>query len=364
MAAECLFYPPFRKSVIKINRLTFKRRRTLLVIALLIALSWMALSGDRQHRPNNDQVISSHSIPLDPRNPSRTELGKLRFLGAWVLESENDRFGGISSLEALPDGRFVALGDGATLIDFRIAPGGAIVDPFIRPLPWRGNQKEEPEYEERDSESIVRVPETGEYWISFENRSSLRRYSPDLSRELETIRPKAMKRWPSNGGGEALARLVDGRFILIAEYGEAKGGGYEGLIWPGQPSAKVEPQRFAYLPPEGFHATDAKVLPDGRLLVLNRRLAFPTGLSAALTVIDGDAIRPGARVRGTLLAKLESPLAVDNMEALAVTQEGGQNIVWIASDDNFNAFQRILLMKFALPETPSATTGPGFDSLN
>ena len=232
------------------------------------------------------------------------------------------------------------------------------------PLPWRGNQKEEPEYEERDSESIVRVPETGEYWISFENRSSLRRYSPDLSRELETIRPKAMKRWPSNGGGEALARLADGRFILIAEYGEAKGGGYEGLIWPGQPSAKVEPQRFAYLPPEGFHATDAKVLPDGRLLVLNRRLAFPTGLSAALTVIDGDAIRPGARVRGTLLAKLESPLAVDNMEALAVTQEGGQNIVWIASDDNFNAFQRTLLMKFALPKEPSATTGPGFDSLN
>ena len=66
-----------------------------------------------------------------------------------------------------------------------------------------------------------------------------------------------------------------------------------------------------------------------------------------------------------MLARLESPLAVDNMEGLAVTQEDGRDIVWIISDDNFNAFQRTLLMKFALPGLRADRGGaPGVESLS
>ena len=49
------------------------------------------------------------------------------------------------------------------------------------------------------------------------------------------------------------------------------------------------------------------------------------------------------------MATLESPLNVDNMEALAITIENGRTIVWIASDDDFMSIvRRTLLLKFEL----------------
>jgi hypothetical protein len=94
-------------------------------------------------------------------------------------------------------------------------------------------------------------------------------------------------------------------------------------------------------------------LPDGRVLVINRHYTPVDGVSAVLTVIDPEAIRPGAVLIGRELARLAPPLTVDNMEALAVTREGGRTIVWIASDDNFNPLQRTLLLKFAMEERGS-----------
>ena len=44
------------------------------------------------------------------------------------------------------------------------------------------------------------------------------------------------------------------------------------------------------------------------------------------------------------------PRPVDNMEALAVSREGGRTIVRIASDDNYLALQRTLLLEFELDE--------------
>ena len=50
-------------------------------------------------------------------------------------------------------------------------------------------------------------------------------------------------------------------------------------------------------------------------------------------------------------ARLESPLPVDNIEAVAIgeTPSGGTRI-WLLSDDNFNDDQRTLLMALDLTE--------------
>jgi hypothetical protein len=46
------------------------------------------------------------------------------------------------------------------------------------------------------------------------------------------------------------------------------------------------------------------------------------------------------------------------MEGLAVTQEGGRTIVWLASDDNLLPLQRTLLLKFEWAEKAVARHTP------
>ena len=88
---------------------------------------------------------------------------------------------------------------------------------------------------------------------------------------------------------------------------------------PQPPASPRRPSPIAR--PEGFRATDAALLPDGRLLVLNRRASWLEGAGAALVLIDPRTIRPGAVLTGREIARLEWPLIVDNMEGLSVTRE-------------------------------------------
>jgi hypothetical protein len=71
-------------------------------------------------------------------------------------------------------------------------------------------------------------------------------------------------------------------------------------------------------------------------------------VAAKLAVARLPKLAAGALISGEEIAVLRTPVAVDNMEGLSVTSEGGRTIVWIASDDNFNPLQRTLLLKFAL----------------
>ena len=107
-------------------------------------------------------------------------------------------------------------------------------------------------------------------------------------------------------------------------------------------------------------------MPDGRLLILNRRIGFPQGFSAKLAVLDPSEIQSGEVATPKVIASIAPPLLVDNMEGLAITQQNGRIIVWMVSDNNFTAFQRTILMKFALNlpnKKPEAETAPGFETL-
>lgn len=61
---------------------------------------------------------------------------------------------------------------------------------------------------------------------------------------------------------------------------------------------------------------------------------------------------PPEFVASTEVARLRPPLNVDNMEALAIRKEGERRYLYIASDNNFNALQRTLLLKFELLPEP------------
>ena len=142
---------------------------------------------------------------------------------------------------------------------------------------------------------------------------------------------------------------VDGRFLIFSEAAEYSKGGYQALIFatdPAEPTSKAV--RFGYQPPKGYHLTDAALLDDKSAVLLHRRFTPFGGLSAIVSIAQLQDFQPGKVATSVPIATLKSPLKVDNMEALAVTHDGDQTIVWIASDDNFIALQESLLFKFRL----------------
>lgn len=296
---------------------------------------------------NPSATIMASPVMLDPSDPGRTRLGVLRFLGGWELSSSRADFGGISALHVRNDD-MIALSDSGTVIRFRMK-GGAVSDVRFRPLPsgpGTGAGKSD-----RDTEAFTIDPVTGRAWVGFERHNVIWRYSDDFARASGHVEPPAMRGWPSNNGPEALVRLADGRFIVLAEARKSPEGTSEGLLFASDPTVPGPPPlAFAYRGPAGFLVTDAAQLPDGRLLVLHRDFSIAKGVAAVLSLVDPRTITAGALVEGRVIARFAAPLTVDNMEALAVDQVGGRTIMWLASDDNFSPLQRTLLMKFELVE--------------
>ena len=314
----------------------------LALLAALLALAPLPLAF-RSASPG----VTARPLPLDPADPGRRMLGRLRYLGGWELRGGERRFGGISSM-TIEDGRFTMLSDTGMVFRMRFADDGSVADYLSAPLPdgpGDGSRKAD-----RDSESSTFDPVSRHVWAGFETTNEIWRYTEGFARADGHVAPAAMADWPPNEGAEAMVRLHDGRFIVFAETKTMPDGSHVALLFPGDPVEGATPVRFGYRGPAGFAPTDAVELPDGRVIVLHRRFSLMAGFSAALTAIDPRQITADATMTGTALTPAWAPpLTVDNMEALAIERRGGRTILWVASDDNFFVAQRTLLTAFELP---------------
>ena len=340
----------------------FNRLRRLLPVLMLAVLS---VGGVRYIQTNLSQNIAFKPLQLDPAHAGVRRIDNLIVLNAWELMSLNEKFGGISGLTILNDGRFVGVSDAGTLIGFGLSNDDRIDRPFIAPLP--GSTDPSFSYKDRDSESITYDPNSGQFWVSYENNHAIRRYSRSFSRLNATARPKEMQDWPANRGAEALLRLSDGRFLAISE--SLDDDTHKALLFSGDP---VEPgtvtTRFTYRPPNRYRVTDGTQLPDGRIAILYRSIGVPEGFSAKLGLVEPSQIGNGKIAKSRVIATLSAPLLVDNMEGIAAEKRGDATIIWLISDDNFFFLQRTILMKFRLSNAenakkPGAEAAPGFDSL-
>ncbi|MGK6320783.1 esterase-like activity of phytase family protein [Sphingomonas sp. DT-204] len=313
-----------------------------ILAVLLLCPSW---SGEeRLPLYRGTPTVKTRPVALGAGDPQR--IGALTFLGGLQLLSDDPAFGGFSSMTVDGD-RFTLLSDGGLLFGFRMAPPMRPHNPWFGVLPagprsgWRKL--------DRDSESMVRDPASGRIWVGFERFNMIWRYTPGFARPEGAATPPAMRDWPINSGAETMVRLRGGGFLVFSEGQKAPGGGKAVLRFLGDPvSAPRRGFAFAYLPPRHYRPVDAAELPDGRLLVLNRRFSLGTGFVNKLTLVDTRKVKPGQRVVGREIAALESPLIHDNFEGIAITREGGATIVWLVSDDNLSWFQRTLLLKFRL----------------
>lgn len=335
--------------------------RILFVIlaVLLIVPGWtgekrLALLGDKP------QMIATR-VPLDPADPRRMKVGALTYLGGVRLRSIDPAFGGFSALHVVrqADGnRFTMVSDGGNVVSFTMGDDWA--PRRLRFLNLPGGPGIGWDKRDRDSESLAVDPATGRIWIGFERYNAIWRYAPGFAKAEAQRAPKAMASWPANGGPESLARLPDGRFVVIGEERHVPKRRWRGseaarlqsrdaLIFPGDPIA-TRPVHFAYMPDGRYDPADATALPNGDLLVLDRAFRLPYRFSNRLSRVPAAAIRQGHAARGALLATLDSPLIHDNFEGMATTQQDGATIIWLVSDDNQSLLQRTLLLKFRIDQ--------------
>lgn len=295
--------------------------------------------------PPGPATASLRAVPLllNEDDPAQRRVGALTFLAAWELTSDDRRFGGISAM-AVEEGRVTAISDSGILLMFAV-PGSGPGSVDVMPLP--AGPGSPTRKVDRDTEAMF--VSGGQAWLAFENRNEVWRYArPHWSPEAR-VAPAGMRRWPTNRGAEAMHRLAGGRFLIISESLEPDSTS-PALLFPADPTEGGEPLELRFRPARDHRITDVAQLPDGRLLLLQRDVSLLGGATAKLAVVDVAALDSGRPVEGREIAHFATPLTVDNMEALSITREGEQTIVWLASDDNYFPLQRTLLMKFALRE--------------
>ncbi|RYD54468.1 MAG: esterase-like activity of phytase family protein [Sphingomonadales bacterium] len=325
-------------------------RRFARIFVLLFCTLIGASDSSQRETLGREARITATPVALDPSDPARVRVGGLTYLGGVQLRSPDRAFGGFSAMQVVGD-RFLLVSDAGNVIRFRLDAGFNLSEPSFGDVtlgPETGQYKPD-----RDMESLASDPATGRIWLGYERENAIWRYDATLARAARFAHPPAMRNWSSNGGAEAMARLRDGRFVVISESARPRGPlaktGRQALMFAGDPTeAPDRGFRFTYIPPPGFDPSDMAELPDGRLLVLNRRFAIPELFTAKLVLLDPRTIRPGAPVQGREIAHFAAPLLRDNYEALAVTREGKDTILWMASDDNQQFWERTLLLKFRL----------------
>jgi hypothetical protein len=92
-------------------------------------------------------------------------------------------------------------------------------------------------------------------------------------------------------------------------------------------------------------------LPDGDLLLLERRFNIADGIGMRIRRIGAAEITPGAVADGEVLLTADFGYQIDNMEGLDTFQApDGTSHVIVVSDDNHSILERNLMLEFRLTE--------------
>lgn len=323
------------------------RKRRLALLALLGAAivpgTWLRTAPKP---PDKRPILEMRELAVE-----QASVGQLTVEGLWHLTSPNSLFGGYSGLVALSADELLAVSDQGSWL--RFSTSGQARSPQFGEL----NRRRLGDKRQVDAEAATYDPVGGQLWIAYEGSNTIER-GPLSMDKVQSIEPEEMSRWWSNSGPEAMARLPDGRFLVLGEGSpDLVDEGFPGLLFDRDPVDGEEAVAFAFIAPDGYRATDMAALADGRVLILLRGIEgfVPPQFSAKLVLAHATDIAAGKAWSGEEIATLGGAVPADNFEGLAaIPDRDGGFTLWLISDDNGAALQRTLLYRLHWDPQPSA----------
>lgn len=316
------------------------------VITVALAPTWFrTIPAKPDYRP----ILVAEPITAVP-----VRRGEMVVEGAWVLDSTNDHFGSYSGLGDLGNGTLLAISDRGRLLRFA-KPGTRSRVPEFRRI---GGDKFDRKTKV-DAEALTIDREAGMLWIAYEGTNSIDRRNLGLGSPSQ-VAPVELARFGSNSGPEAMTRLPDGRFVVLAEGPrETLGTINTGVVFDRDPVDGGKGLRFALSLPQDFRPVDMATLPDGRVLVLLRKLVWglPPSFATKLMVADPTGLKEDFKWSGRVIATLSDSALSENYEGLAIEpRSDGELVLWLISDDNNARLQSTKLLKLRWDPSPAGSS--------
>lgn len=318
-------------------------------LALLTASAIFPIHADDEIVQINSRLIPNFRVGSD-----QTRFGDFEFVGGLELSSPSAALGAMSGIRLSADrNRFLGVMDTGSWYAgrFERGPDGELIgiaDFTVSPILDAEGESSEEKWRV-DAEGLAVRGE--EVLVSFERRSRVDVYpanAPGSSRPSASLPLQIpLKELRNNRGLEAImvapaASALAGEVVVVSEKSLNASGDIYAAVLTGPSKGVFFVKRH---PP--YDVTDGDFLPNGDLLLLERRFSIAEGIGMRIRRIDGSRLGPGNLVDGPVLLEANFGEQIDNMEGLAVsTDDAGQVFVTLVSDDNHSILQRNLVLEF------------------
>jgi len=333
----------------------FARLALLTAVAATLFIERPMAQGSEQFAVTSTQIQRFNGAALGDR------VGNLIWRGGINMSSPSDRFGGMSGLGFTSGEQHLAMvTDRGNFVSGQLIYDEAGVPSSLIGVRIEAIQNsrgvELPRAYSRDAEAlaiVLRDNQPAAVRVGFENLTRVADFELVDARPSGPAREITIPDWLANTRtNETLeavcvappASQIAGSTLLLTE-GVIDNDGQH-VAWL---LGRNDRGALSYETSSGVNPTDCAFLPNGDLLVLERGVAF-LSFTMQLKRVPAAEVRPGTLMRGEVLLE-SSGGDIDNMEGLTVhTAPDGQTRITLISDNNFNDWERNLLLEFSLPE--------------
>jgi hypothetical protein len=331
------------------------------VLLVTGGIAWANVKPSTKGLTTQDVRIDAASIAaFDKSDSKKMRFGGLEWRGGLVLTSEAKNFGGWSGLTVDQGGKkLFAVSDGGAWLTADLTYDGGRVSSLARARMGAITARDGSNLKrnrDRDAEAVALASGTlanGSMLVAFEQNGRIGRFSiaeAGISAPISYVPMPSEAKKLRLDGFEAMTVIRGGShkgaIIAFAEHQLRGEKHFAGWIW-----LAGKPQRISMTDIGGYGVTDVTSLPDGGLIILERRFRWLEGVRMRLRRIAAEDIKPGALLQGEILLEADLGQEIDNMEGVAVhSGANGETLLTLISDDNFNTLlQRTILLQFALP---------------